>query len=64
MPSTNTAIPYLPNFLTEGKWPNRNTAVCKRQALYDGALGARGIYELRSYVDLETAYDNKENQFG
>ena len=58
VPSTNTASPCLPNFFTEGKGPNENTAVCKRQALYNGALGARGIYELRSYVDLETAYDN------
>ena len=57
VPSTNTAAPCLPNFFTEGKGPNGNTAVCKRQALYDGALGARGIHELRSYVDPETAYD-------
>lgn len=58
VPSTNTAAPCLPNFFTEGKGPNGSTAVCKRQALYDGALGARGMYELRSYVDPETAYDN------
>ena len=58
VPSTNTAAPCLPNFFTEGKGPNGNTAVCKRQALYDGALGARGVHKLRSYVDLETAYDN------
>ena len=58
VPSMNTAAPCLPNFFTEGKGPNGSTAVCKRQALYDGALGARGIHELRSYVDLETAYDN------
>ena len=58
VPSTNTAAPCLPNFFTEGKGPNGNTAVCKRQALYDGALGARGVHELRSYVDPETAYDN------
>ena len=31
--------------------------MCKRQALYGGALGARGIHELGSYVDLETAYE-------
>ena len=31
--------------------------MCKRQALYDGALGARGIHELRFYVDPQTAYD-------
>ena len=58
VPSTNTAAPCLPNFFTEGKGPNGNTAVCKRQALYDGALGARGIHELRSYVGQETLHDN------
>ncbi len=58
VPSTNTAAPCLPNFFTEGKGPNGNAAVCKRQALYDGAVGARGMHELRSYVDPETAYDN------
>lgn len=42
VPSTNTAAPCLPNFFTEGKGPNGNAAVCKRQALYDGAVGARG----------------------
>ncbi len=58
MPSMNTAISYLPNFFTEGKGLNKNTAVCKRQALYNGALGARKIYKLQLYVNLETAYDN------
>ena len=59
VPSTNTAAPCLPNLFAEGKGPNGNTAVCKRQALYDGALGARGMHELRSYVDPETLFDNK-----
>ena len=58
MPSTNTAAPCLPNFFTEGKGPNRNTAVCKRQALYDGAVGARGVHELRAYVGQEMLFDN------
>ncbi len=58
VPSTNTAAPCLPNFFTEAKGPNGGTPTCKNQALYDGALGARGIHELRSYVDPETAYDN------
>ncbi len=58
VPSTNTASPCVPNFYTEGKGPNGNTTVCKNQALYDGALGARGIHELRSYVDPGTAYNN------
>ena len=51
VPSTNTAAPCLPNFFTEGKGPNGNAAICKRQALYDGAMGARGIHEIRSYID-------------
>lgn len=34
------------------------TDVCKRQALYNGAVGARGIHELRSYVGQETLFDN------
>ena len=55
VPSTNTTASCLPNFFTEGKAPNGSIAMCKRQALYDGALGARGIHELRSYVDPETA---------
>ncbi|SLM38477.1 hypothetical protein LPUS_08696 [Lasallia pustulata] len=59
VPSTNTAAPCLPNFFTEGKGPNGNPAVCKRQALYDGAVGARGVHELRSYVDPETLHDSK-----
>ena len=58
VPSTNTAAPCLPNFFTEAKGRSGNTEVCKRQALYDGALGARGIHELRSYIDSETAYDD------
>ena len=58
VPSTNTAAPCLPNFFTEGKGLNGTTAVCKRQALYDGALSARGIHELRSYIGQETLFDN------
>jgi len=58
VPSTNTAAPCVPNFYTEGKGPKGDTSVCRNQALYDGALGARGIHALRSFVDPETAYDN------
>lgn len=58
VPSTNTALPCVPNFFTEGKGPDGSSAVCKRQALYDGALGARGVQELRSYVVGKPSYDN------
>ena len=58
VPSTNTAAPCLPNFFTEGKGPKGFIDVAKNQAIYDGALGARGIHELRSYTDPDTAFDN------
>ena len=58
VPSTNTAAPCLPNFFTEGKGPKGNAAVCKRQAVQSGAVGARGVHELRSYVGQETLFDN------
>ena len=58
VPSTNTTNPCVPNFFIEVKPPSGRADVCKRQALYDGALGARGIQQLRSYVDGKTSYDN------
>ena len=42
----------------EGKGPNRNTAIYKRQALYNGTLDIRRVYKLRLYVNLKTTYDN------
>jgi uncharacterized protein (DUF1919 family) len=56
--STNIVASCLPNFFTKKKEFNENIAVCKRQALYDDALNAREIHELRLYVDSETTYDN------
>ena len=58
VPSTNADAPCLPNFFTEAKGPKGTISVCTRQALYDGALSARGIHELRSYIGQETLFDN------
>jgi len=58
VPSTNTAAPCVPNFITEAKGPKGTSDVCKRQASYHGAVCARGMHELRSYVGQETLYDN------
>ena len=58
VPSTNTAAPCLPNFFAEGKGSNGPPKVNMLQACYDGALSARGMHELRSYVDPEAAFDN------
>ena len=50
----------MPNFFTEVKGPNGSAAVAKRQACFDGALGARGIHKLRLFnADPTLAFDNK-----
>ncbi|KAL9089538.1 MAG: hypothetical protein Q9159_002490 [Coniocarpon cinnabarinum] len=59
IPSNNTSRPCLPNFFTELKGPSGTTEVAELQACYDGAMGARAVYQLRSYVDDETALDGK-----
>ena len=58
-PATQGQAPALPNFFTEAKGPDGSAAVAKRQACFDGALGARGIHKLRSLnTDPTLAYDN------
>ncbi len=58
-PATQGHAPALPNFFTEAKGPDGSAAVAKRQACFDGALGARGVHKLRSFeADPTLAYDN------
>ena len=56
--STKKNALLLPNFFTEGKGPDGSVPVSELQAMYDEALGARGMHELRSYIDPETVYDD------
>lgn len=56
--STNIVASCLSNFFTKTKELKETTNVCKRQALYDSAMSAREIHELRLYINLETTYDN------
>ncbi|KAI9771435.1 MAG: hypothetical protein M1840_002055 [Geoglossum simile] len=58
IPSRLQHAPCLPNLFTEGKGPNGSAVVAKRQACYDGALGARGIHMLQSHGRDEATYDN------
>ncbi|KAL8704528.1 MAG: hypothetical protein Q9201_002302 [Fulgogasparrea decipioides] len=58
IPSTNTAAPCLPNFFMEGKGPKGPADVNKLQPTYDGAAGARGMHELRAYINPERPVDN------
>ena len=58
-PATQGQAPALPTFFTEAKGPDGSAAVAKRQACFDGALGARGVHHLRSFeADPTLAYDN------
>ena len=58
IPATQGQAPALPNFFTEAKGPDGSTAIAKRQACFDGALGARGVHKLRSFgADPTLAYD-------
>lgn len=49
IPSTQDDLPIAPNFFLAVKGPDGTGAVAKRQACYDGALGARALYSLQSY---------------
>lgn len=62
MPSTHQHAPAVPNFFTETKAPQGDIPVAKRQACYDGALGARAMHKLQSYKQ-EPVYDNKAYTF-
>ncbi|KAL8900576.1 MAG: hypothetical protein Q9207_005637 [Kuettlingeria erythrocarpa] len=50
-PSSKKSAPVLPNFFVEGKGHDGKASVNELQALYDGALGERGMLELSSYLD-------------
>ncbi|EEQ85579.2 uncharacterized protein BDCG_08848 [Blastomyces dermatitidis ER-3] len=59
IPSTQDSLPMAPNFFLEAKGPDGSAAVARRQACYDGALGARGIQSLQPYGQDNPAYDHK-----
>jgi len=58
VPSTQEDLPMAPNFFLAAKGPDGTAVVARRQACYDGALGARGIQSLQSYGQPEPVYDN------
>lgn len=49
-PSRNLKADLLPNFFLEIKGPDGRMTVLKRQACYDGAIGARAMHRLRSFT--------------
>ena len=56
IPSAQVHLPAAPNFFVACKGPSGTASVAQRQALYDGAIGARGIQALRSFQG-EDVYD-------
>lgn len=57
-PSSNKSAPLLPNFFLEGKGPDGRAPVNELQALYDGAVGERGMLDLSLYIDPESLQYN------
>ena len=58
IPSKQDELPLAPNFLLVVKGPHGNLQVGKRQACYEGALGARGMHTLQSFGKHESTNDN------
>src|SRR5207244_1437638 len=58
IPTKHPRAPVVPNFFIEAKAPKGGADVAKRQACYDGALGARAMHKLQSYGEDEPVYDN------
>jgi hypothetical protein len=58
IPSSREDKPMAPNYYFEAKGPDGSFAVARRQACYDGAIGARGMQSLQSYGQNELVYDN------
>lgn len=58
IPSTQSDLAICQSFFLELKGPDGTTAVVRRQACYDGALGARAMQALRCYGQ-KLSYDNK-----
>ena len=57
IPTGHSKAPVAPNFFLEAKGHAGQLDVAKRQACYDGAVGARAMHELQSYDDVQPAFD-------
>lgn len=59
VPSTMEDKPMAANCYLEVKGPEGSAAVARRQACYDGAIGARGMPSLHSHGKERKIYDNR-----
>ncbi|KAI9752870.1 MAG: hypothetical protein M4579_005437 [Chaenotheca gracillima] len=58
MPASDITKPCLPNLFIEIGNSSDEPVVSERQALHNGAVGARAIHELRSYIGQGELFDN------
>ncbi|PYH86994.1 hypothetical protein BO82DRAFT_324311 [Aspergillus uvarum CBS 121591] len=61
IPTRRTNRPIAPNFFLETKGHDGSSAVLKRQACYDAALGARAMHALQQYGHGQSS--NKPNYY-
>ncbi|KAK1064007.1 hypothetical protein LTR74_009074 [Friedmanniomyces endolithicus] len=57
VPSRRTDLPAAPNFSFEGKGASGRPDVAQRQAMNNGAYGARGMLGLQNYGNTSPVYD-------
>ncbi|KAH6839541.1 hypothetical protein B0I37DRAFT_449448 [Chaetomium sp. MPI-CAGE-AT-0009] len=57
IPTKHASAPVAPNFFLETKAPGGGADVVLRQALHDGAIGARAMHALQNYGAEEPAFD-------
>ncbi|KAB5572199.1 hypothetical protein GE09DRAFT_1170465 [Coniochaeta sp. 2T2.1] len=57
IPTKHADVPVVPNFFLEAKAPRGGADVALRQALHDGAIGARAMHRLQNYGEEEAGFD-------
>jgi hypothetical protein len=55
--------PIAPNFFLQVKGPYGSIAIARRQARYDGAIGARAMHSLQNYSNDGLVFDSKAYTF-
>ncbi|KAK0701547.1 hypothetical protein B0T21DRAFT_417097 [Apiosordaria backusii] len=59
IPTKHADVPVVPNFVLVAKAPRGGADVALRQALHDGAIGARAMHALQNYSAGKPAFDGK-----
>ena len=59
VPCKKDTHPMLPNFFIEAKGPEGHSLTSRLQACYAGAVGARAMHHLRTYINGEENFDDE-----